>query len=105
MGFSNGTLEALSHRGENTTEPGKESISLQGDLAQMGTMSRMLEDAGINVRHRDVYPIIQVRDNIVRALQYLWDYRVPGWWGQHDYLIEYGICNDDEYRERLRSKS
>ena len=96
-----GTLGALSNAGTDTTDHDTEGISLTGDLSQMGTMGRVLRTAGFDVRNADVYPVIQGREEIVRALRYLWDHMIDGWWNQSDAMVKYGICTFDEYRERL----
>lgn len=80
-----------------------EKILLYGDLSQMGTMTRALQEAGFDVRHSDVYPVIQ-GDEIKRALKYLWDRKVDGWRDNKHSLIKYGICTADEFMAHLRSE-
>lgn len=96
-----GTLTALGNAGSSNTDHDVEKLSLTGDLSQMGTMGRRLSEAGFDVRHSDVYPVIQGREEIVRALQYLWDREIKGWWNQNSAFEKYGIATNEEYRTKL----
>jgi len=99
-----GALAALGGAGRDTTDRDVEKLSLSGDLGQMGTMAARLRRAGFDVRNSDVYPVIQGEDEIKRALQYLWDNRVDGWWNQERAFIKYGIATHDEWLTRLREQ-
>jgi hypothetical protein len=102
MDIANGTLSSLTNAGTNNTDD-VEKILLNGDLSQMGIMSRVLREAGFDVRHSDIYPVIQGYE-IPRALKHLWDQRVDGWWNNRGNLIKYGICTADEFMVHLRSE-
>jgi hypothetical protein len=97
MRFASGALSALARANSSDTDDAVEQCTLDGDLSQMGTMFRALSEAGFDVRHSDVYPVLQGAE-IVPGLRYLWDHRVPGWWNQRAAFIKHGICTAEEYR-------
>ena len=97
MRIAPGALSALAHANSSNTDDAVEQCTLDGDLSQMGTMFDALSQAGFDVRHWDVYPVLQ-GDDIVPGLRYLWDYRVPGWWNQREEFIKHGICTAEEYQ-------
>lgn len=100
MGFSiaPGTLDSLSTAGRH----GGAYYLLYGDLSQMGIMKRVLQESGRfpTLTYADVYPGFAKDDeeNYVRALCFLFERRVAGWWNQREKLIRYGICTEDEYK-------
>ncbi len=102
FGFSiaPGTLAALAGAGSSNTDQNVEKCLLTGDLSQMGTMARALQNAGFDVRNSDVYPVLQ-GDEIVPGLRYLYDHRIPGWRNQMNKFTKYGICTEQEYRDKL----
>ena len=97
-----GALSALGEAGKDTTDRDVEKLSLDGDLGQMGTMAARLRSAGFDVRNSDVYPVIQGADEIKRALQYFWDYRVDGWWNQERAFIKYDIATHHQWGEHRK---
>jgi hypothetical protein len=100
MTIAPGALSALRNAGSSNTTADVESITLSGDLSQMGTMGDRLRQAGFNVRHSGVYPVIEGKE-IVGALQFLWDRGVDGWWGQNKELVKHGICTQEEFVAKL----
>jgi len=79
---------------------------LDGDLCQMGIMESRLRRAGFNVvrSQSGTYPGFREcdLDEYKRALKYLFDRRVPGWWNQK--LIDHGICTQQEYDAALTAE-
>jgi len=76
-------------------------FTLDGDLCQMSAMERRLRNAGHPVTLTGVYPAFTNEEDFIKALQYLWDYLVEGWWNQSDDMIKHGICTKEEYKNTL----
>lgn len=100
MTIAPGTITALNGVGTDTRDKGVEQLSLYGDLSQMGTMSQVLKDQGFDVRNWDVHPVIQ-GEEIPKALRYLYDYKIHGWWNQQEALIKYNICTQEDFSKAL----
>ncbi len=98
MRISTNVASQLGLANTNTTTPAAEKLLLNGDLGQMGTMKRRLQAAGFTVVNADVYPVIEGADEIKRALQYLYDNFVEGWWNQRQACIKYGIATFEEFQ-------
>lgn len=81
---------------------------LSGDLNQMGTMERVLREAGFNVirSQSGTYPGFpqDAEEEYKRALKYLFDNRIAGWWNQHD-LTKYGLVTKEEFDEALQRET
>jgi len=73
--------------------------TLNGDLNQMSIMRQRLREAGFPVVMNDVYHGFRLadKDEYIKALQFLFDNRVSGWWNQKERLFKEGICTLDEY--------
>jgi len=78
-----------------------------GDLHQMGVIYTTLLNAGFPVVKNNVYPGFTEsnQDEYKRALLYLFERRVEGWWNQRSKLIEYGICTQAEYMAALNRET
>ena len=73
--------------------------TLDGDLNQMGIMRDTLRNAGFRVAMLNVYPGFRKnnKDGYIRALQFLLDNRIKGWWNQEREMIEHGVCTQEEF--------
>ena len=93
-----GTLTALSGRTDN-----RAYYIFDGDLNQMGLIEDALRGAGFPVVKSDVYPGFPENDKetYVRALRFVYERRIEGWWNQREKLIEHGICTEDEFKIAL----
>ncbi len=101
--ISGGTMEWLrSYKATPVMGPHAYYL-LIGDLNQMGIMERTLKDAGFPVvrSQSGTYPgfLKQDKDEFVKALRYLFEHRVEGWWGQD--IVKHGICTDAEFKSAL----
>ena len=77
-----------------------------GDLQQMGTIYTVLLEAGFKVVKSNVYPGFP-RDQLeeyIRALRYVYENRIKGWWNQEKDLIKHEICTQEEYDKALGRK-
>jgi hypothetical protein len=104
MGFSvaPGAMSSLVGAGTDTTDKSAEDTYLfSGDLSQMGTMGERLRQAGFDVRNSDVYPAIQGTEEIKRALKFIFDNKVPGWWNQRHGMLKYGLCTEEEFQNHF----
>lgn len=74
-----------------------------GDLSQMGTIEQRLRGAGFNVVKNNVYPGFpkDAKEEYLRALKYVWEHKVDGWWNQKDALFEHGICTKQEFNDSI----
>lgn len=72
-----------------------------GDLSQMASQRRMLETLGFDVGHCDVYPALKTKEDVKRAYEAFWTYKVDGWWNMRHRLTALGICTDHEYLDAL----
>jgi len=76
---------------------------LTGDLSQMGTMYTALKSAGFRVVKRDVYPGFAESDEeeYVRALRFVYESGIAGWWNQRTDIIKHGIATAEEFQAKL----
>jgi hypothetical protein len=79
--------------------------TLNGDLNQMSIQAEALRANGFEIGFSDVYPVVKTEDDFKRALKFLWDREVPGWWHYQERMIEYGICTKESWRNRLEAYS
>lgn len=77
--------------------------SLNGDLNQMSIQADFLRAQGFTIRFSDVYPVIETEDDFKRALKLLWDRQVAGWWHYRERMIEYGICTNESWTNKLQA--
>jgi hypothetical protein len=98
-----GTEDYFNQRGGFAQSQGDAYHIFSGDLCQMGTMGRVLREAGFAVITSGTYPGFpkEAEDEYVRALKYLYDHRVDGWWGQRGKLIEHKVCTEAEFDTAL----
>jgi hypothetical protein len=72
-----------------------------GDLNQMGIIEDKLRNAGFNVCRTasGTYPGFPRNEleEYKRALKYVYDNHIEGWWNQLHYFLEHGICTQEEY--------
>ncbi|MGE5329294.1 MAG: hypothetical protein ACM3KR_07295 [Deltaproteobacteria bacterium] len=76
-------------------------FTFKGDLRQMAEQQRALQDAGIQVLRRDVYPGVKTEEDFIKALTIIWTQRVEGWWHYKERYAQYGICTKNQYNRRL----
>jgi len=93
-----GTGAALANMNDN-----RAYYTFGGDLNQMGIIYSTLLEAGFNVVKSNVYPGFpkDKKEEYIRALKYLWDYKVEGWWNQEGKMIENGICTWNKFQAAL----
>lgn len=94
-----GVGAALAHTGDT-----RAYYIFSGDLGQMGLIYEALLQAGFEVVKRNVYPGFpedQV-DEFRRALDFVFERRIEGWWNQREALLKYEICTENEYEAALR---
>lgn len=100
MGFSvaPGVGAALVHRGDD-----RAYFVFQGDLNQMGILYARLLEAGFPVVKSDVYPGFprDQEEEYIRALRFVFDNRIEGWWNQERDLIKHEICTQEEFDKAL----
>jgi hypothetical protein len=98
FGIAPGAFVSLSNR-----EDHRAYYVFDGDLSQMGTIETHLRAAGFNVVKTDVYPGFpkDQEEEFVRALKYVFDNRIHGWWSQRHNLLEYRICTEAEFSAAL----
>jgi hypothetical protein len=79
---------------------------LDGDLNQMSFMERTLKSAGFNVVRSTsgTYPGFpeDAEHEYIRALKFLWDRQITGWWNQKLAMIRHGVCTAEEFDQVLR---
>jgi hypothetical protein len=78
------------------------SFCLRGDLCQMSEQRSFLNSRGIQTEQNDVYPCLKSID-IKNALKLIWSNRVEGWWHYKDEYVEYSICSEEDFRNRLKN--
>lgn len=95
-----GTLTALQNMDDN-----RAYYTFGGDLNQMGLIFRRLADAGFPVVKSNVYPGFprDQEEEYKRALRFVYEHQVEGWWNQREKLIAYGICTQEEFTATLKS--
>ena len=93
--------EILTHAGENA--PKEYTFYLQGDLQGMAYQKEVLVYNGYDVKHSDVYPVLQEKDK-KSALTLFWRGKVDCWWLYKDKLIQLGICTEDEFKEAVKKQ-
>jgi hypothetical protein len=93
-----GVFDALSGMNDN-----RAYYTFGGDLGQMGTIYRRLQEAGFKVVKSNVYPGFprEAEEEYKRALEYVYTYRVDGWWNQHEALLRYEICTEEAFKQAL----
>lgn len=74
----------------------------RGDLCQMADQERELRRQGFAVGNSDVYPVVNSEEEYKKALQFIWDRKINGWWNYKDDLVKYGICDAEEFTSVLR---
>lgn len=78
------------------------SLTIRGDLVQMGTQDLFLRQRGITLKHSNIYPIVEEVD-VKKVLTMIWVNKVDGWWHYEEEYIEHGIITKEQFRERLFS--
>lgn len=105
MMMPEGTRQYLAMFGDGKPAGQCAYYTLGGDLNQMGIMEERLRDAGFNVvrSQSGTYPgfLESEKDEYVRALKYLFVYRVAGWWNQREAMIENKVCAPAEFKDAL----
>lgn len=100
LGFSvaPGVGAALANRGDD-----RAYFVFEGDLNQMGIIYARLLWAGFRVVKSDVYPGFprDQEEEYIKALRFLFDNRVEGWWNQERDLVRYEICTQGEFDKAL----
>lgn len=93
-----GTIPALTGRDDD-----RAYWIFEGDLNQMGIIQEVLKAVGFDIVKNDVYPGFpkDQEEEYKRALRFIWDYKIPGWWNQRRKLIQYEICTEEQYQEAL----
>jgi len=74
---------------------------LDGDLSQMSSQKRFLNERGISTKQNNVYPCLRQSD-VKEALTLIWEQRCDGWWHYCKYYVEFGICTKEEFNNRLQ---
>ncbi len=87
---------------DNNEKEELNSLTIRGDLYQMAEQTRALIHIGIRLKASNVYRIIH-KDDVVRALGYIWLYRVEGWWHYDKEYVKYNICTSEDFKRRLHS--
>jgi len=77
------------------------SFFLDGDLSQMSSQRRFLNERGIQTRQNNVYPCLRESD-VLKALQLIWEQRCDGWWHYRDKYVELNICTKEDFNNRLQ---
>jgi hypothetical protein len=95
-----GVMGLMSHAINKSRAEG--FASLNGDLNQMSIQADVLRAQGFTITFNDVYPIVQTEDDFKRALKLLWDRQVAGWWHYRERMIEYGICTNETWTNKLQ---
>jgi hypothetical protein len=73
----------------------------QGDLRQMANHEKFLRQRGFNLGHVDVFPALATEEEYVCALRAIYNSCIDGWWNYQDQCVRYGICTDDEFRNKF----
>ncbi len=76
-------------------------FTLRGDLGQMGEQETFLRERGFDVGRSNVYPGLFTEEDFQRALQAIWQYRIPGWWHYEAEYVKYGICSGEKFKAAL----
>lgn len=76
----------------------------QGDLCQMSTQDRFLQQRGFNIGHVDVFPAVATKEEYVMALRLFYENCVEGWWNYRDEFIKHGICTNEEFKMKFGGK-
>ena len=74
---------------------------LDGDLCQMSNQRWFLSECGVEVRQNNVYPCLRQKD-VPRALTLIWQRKCDGWWHYKEKYVQYGICTEEEFYNRLK---
>jgi hypothetical protein len=75
---------------------------LVGDLNQMANQMAELKMRGINAKVDGGIPSIQDSE-YQRALLIIWTNGIAGWWNYKDDFLEYDICTEEQFMNKLRS--
>ena len=88
---------------QSDTNDNKAHYTLTGDLCQLDTMEIVLKAVGFDIVKSDVYPGFpkSKEDEFIRALNYLYQHRVQGWWNQEKALIDNKICTQLEFDKAM----
>lgn len=74
----------------------------EGDLCQMADQELELRRQGFAVGNSDVYPVVDSEEEYKKALRFIWDRKINGWWHYKDKYAKYGICDAEEFTSVLR---
>ena len=75
--------------------------TLQGDLNQMYTQREFLQRHGFKVTMDGGIPLIESVD-YESAVRKIYESCEIGWWNYQEYLIENGICTQEEFWNKLK---
>lgn len=79
----------------------KFSFYLDGDLSQMSSQRRFLNERGIVTQQNNVYPCLRESD-VEKAMKMIWEQRCDGWWHYKKQYVEYNICTEEDFNNRLK---
>jgi hypothetical protein len=92
---------ALTAKAHDKLRDGHDIVG-NGDLCQMMAQAEALRNGGFDVGRRDVYPTVPAKDR-ERAVRFLWERRVEGWWNlEHDLVPK--IISQEEFDLALGRK-
>ena len=74
---------------------------LNGDLSQMATQMTALRAYDIKVEVEGGIPYIDEIE-YEQALAIIWIDGIAGWWNYRDDFLKHGICDDEQYMNRLK---
>jgi hypothetical protein len=74
----------------------------QGDLKQLSAQRRHLEICGFEIESIDVFSAVSTEAEKIQAIRSFYNLSVDGWWNYQDELIQYGICTQEEFLQKLR---
>jgi len=75
----------------------------QGDLHQLGVQELFLRQQGFNVKQVDMLPALTTKEEYIRALRAIYNQYVEGWWNYQYQCVRYGICTEDEFKQKFKS--
>lgn len=78
-------------------------VSLNGDLDQMYTQMKFLNERGIITSVQGGIPQVN-SSQWSNALNMIFFYRIKGWWNYRDELIKMGVCTEEQYVEALHEE-
>lgn len=99
--------EASIGAGIDTLHDNSAYYTFDGDLNQMAIIYEALKHARFPVTRSGVSPAFtkSKKYQYIKALKFLWNEKIEGWWNQRDAMIEHSICTIEQFTTILKNQT